>query len=59
MNDFCLFQQNGPNNFLARIWWFSMFRYFEKNVNGVVPRQFEWPLCLPRRFFAKHPNRDS
>ncbi|KAF4523590.1 hypothetical protein B566_EDAN016233 [Ephemera danica] len=52
-------KQHGPNNFLARVWWFPMFRYFEKNVNGVVPRQFEWPLSLPRRFFAKHPNRDS
>jgi shingomyelin synthase len=52
-------KQNGPNNFLARVWWFSMFCYFEKNVKSVVPRQFEWPFSLPRRFFAKPPNRDS
>ncbi|KAF8771179.1 Phosphatidylcholine:ceramide like protein [Argiope bruennichi] len=40
----------GTNNFLSRIWWFSIFNYFEKNVGGVVPRQYEWPLPWPRRF---------
>lgn len=38
-----------PNNFLSRIWWFPLFSYFEKNVYGVVPRQYEWPLPWPRR----------
>ncbi|XP_014237769.1 phosphatidylcholine:ceramide cholinephosphotransferase 2-like isoform X2 [Trichogramma pretiosum] len=50
---------NGPNNFFTRLWWFPIFMYFEKNVNGVVPRQYEWPLPWPRRLLAKHPNRDS
>ncbi|XP_044012614.1 phosphatidylcholine:ceramide cholinephosphotransferase 2-like isoform X3 [Aphidius gifuensis] len=50
---------HGPNNFLARLWWFPLFKYFEKNVGGVVPRQYEWPLPWPRKFLAKHPNRDS
>ncbi|XP_046392399.1 phosphatidylcholine:ceramide cholinephosphotransferase 2-like isoform X2 [Ischnura elegans] len=52
-------KQSGPNNFLSRVWWYSMFRYFEGNVGGPVPRQYEWPLPWPRRFLAKHPNRDS
>ncbi|XP_034948835.1 phosphatidylcholine:ceramide cholinephosphotransferase 2-like isoform X2 [Chelonus insularis] len=52
-------KQYGPNNFLARLWWFPLFRYFEKNVGGTVPRQYDWPLPWPRRFLAKHPNRDS
>ncbi|XP_058810009.1 phosphatidylcholine:ceramide cholinephosphotransferase 2-like isoform X2 [Phymastichus coffea] len=52
-------KQYGSNNFLARLWWFPIFRYFEKNVSGTVPRQYEWPLPWPRRLLAKHPNRDS
>ncbi|XP_057335598.1 phosphatidylcholine:ceramide cholinephosphotransferase 2-like isoform X2 [Microplitis mediator] len=52
-------KQYGPNNFLARLWWFPLFRYFEKNVGATVPRQYDWPLPWPRRFLAKHPNRDS
>ncbi|XP_054717171.1 phosphatidylcholine:ceramide cholinephosphotransferase 1-like [Uloborus diversus] len=43
----------GTNNFLSKIWWFSIFNYFEKNVGGIVPRQYEWPLPWPRRF-SKH-----
>ncbi|XP_066593926.1 phosphatidylcholine:ceramide cholinephosphotransferase 2-like isoform X2 [Prorops nasuta] len=52
-------KQYGPNNFLARLWWFPIFKYFEKNVGGTVPRQYDWPLPWPRRFLAKHPNRNS
>jgi shingomyelin synthase len=50
-------QLHGPNNYLGRVWWFPVFRYFEANVTAVVPKQFDWPL--PRgRIFAKHPNRE-
>ncbi|XP_033229824.1 phosphatidylcholine:ceramide cholinephosphotransferase 2-like isoform X2 [Belonocnema kinseyi] len=52
-------KQNGPNNFFARLWWFPLFKYFEKNIGGPVPRQYDWPLPWPRRFLTKHPNRDS
>ncbi|XP_067008414.2 phosphatidylcholine:ceramide cholinephosphotransferase 2 isoform X2 [Anabrus simplex] len=52
-------KQYGPNNFLARVWWFPLFRYFEKNVGGPVPRQYEWPLPWPRWCHGKHPNRNS
>ncbi|KAL0281036.1 UNVERIFIED_CONTAM: hypothetical protein PYX00_002152 [Menopon gallinae] len=49
----------GPNNYLGRVWWFPVFRYFEGNVAGPLPRQYDWPLPWPRRFLSKHPNRDS
>ncbi|PSN48954.1 Phosphatidylcholine:ceramide cholinephosphotransferase 1 [Blattella germanica] len=52
-------KQSGPNNFLSRMWWFPLFLYFEKNVGGPVPRQYEWPLPWPRRCHGKHPNRNS
>uniref|UniRef100_A0A131YR68 Shingomyelin synthase n=1 Tax=Rhipicephalus appendiculatus TaxID=34631 RepID=A0A131YR68_RHIAP len=41
------------NNYLSRSWWFSLFTYFEKNVGGVVPRQYEWPLPWPRRWLPR------
>ena len=59
IRNFFYFQQHGPNNFLARLWWFPLFKYFEKNIGGPVPRQYDWPLPWPRRFLTKHPNRDS
>lgn len=49
----------GPNNYLSRVWWFPVFRYFEGNVMGPVPRQYDWPLPWPRRFLSKRANRDS
>lgn len=50
-------QKSGPNNFIAREWWFIMFQYFEKNIGGPVPRQYDWPLPWPRRCHSK--SRDS
>lgn len=41
------------NNYLSRSWWFPLFSYFEKNVGGVVPRQYEWPLPWPRRWLPR------
>lgn len=38
-------------NFLSKLWWFPLFLYFERNVNGVIPSQYEWPLPWPRRCF--------
>ncbi|XP_049819349.1 phosphatidylcholine:ceramide cholinephosphotransferase 2 isoform X3 [Aethina tumida] len=46
-------KQHSPNNHIGREWWFSIFLYFEKNVGGPVPRQFDWPLPWPRRFHSK------
>lgn len=50
-------KKTGPNNYLAREWWFRFFQYFEQNVGGPVPRQYDWPLPWPRRCHTK--SRDS
>ncbi|XP_026810911.1 phosphatidylcholine:ceramide cholinephosphotransferase 2-like isoform X1 [Rhopalosiphum maidis] len=53
-------KHSSSNNYLSRSWWFWMFKYFEGNINGPIPRQYDWPLPWPRRFTtAKYPNRDS
>ncbi|XP_053548196.1 phosphatidylcholine:ceramide cholinephosphotransferase 1 [Bombina bombina] len=31
-------------NLLSRVWWFKPFQYFERNVQGVVPRSYHWPF---------------
>lgn len=56
-NNFLL--QSGNNNYIGREWWFTYFKYFEKNVRGPVPRQYEWPLPWPRNSHSKLPNRES
>ncbi|XP_044258432.1 phosphatidylcholine:ceramide cholinephosphotransferase 2-like isoform X2 [Tribolium madens] len=50
-------KQHSPNNLLGREWWYCFFLYFEGNVGGPIPRQFDWPLPWPRRFHSK--SRDS
>lgn len=55
--NYFVFQKSGPNNFIAREWWFIMFQYFEKNIGGPVPRLYDWPLPWPRRWHSK--SRDS
>lgn len=53
-------KDNGSNNnFFERLWWYPMFQYFERNVQGVVPRHYEWPLPWPRRWSSKNPQRTS
>ena len=52
-------KEEGPHNYFSRMWWFKVFRYFEGNVGGSVPRQYEWPLPWPRRWAAKLPQRTS
>ncbi|BES87702.1 Phosphatidylcholine ceramide cholinephosphotransferase [Nesidiocoris tenuis] len=52
-------KQATADNLLSRVLWFRLFLYFEGNVGGPVPRQYNWPLPWPRRLLAKHPNRDS
>ncbi|XP_046668045.1 phosphatidylcholine:ceramide cholinephosphotransferase 1-like isoform X3 [Homalodisca vitripennis] len=54
-----ILKNSTANNLLSRAWWFRLFRYFEGNVGGPLPRLHDWPLPWPRRFLAKHPNRDS
>ena len=58
----CVFhrQEGGSStNYLARLWWFPMFRYFERNVRAPVPRHYEWPLPWPRCLQSKRPDRTS
>ena len=38
---------DNPFNYLNRIWWWYIFRYFEKNVPCNLPRRFGWPI--PRK----------
>uniref|UniRef100_A0AAR5QI07 Sphingomyelin synthase-like domain-containing protein n=1 Tax=Dendroctonus ponderosae TaxID=77166 RepID=A0AAR5QI07_DENPD len=46
-------KQFSSNNLLSRTWWFALFLYFEGNVGGPIPRQFDWPLPWPRRWHSK------
>ncbi|XP_057667125.1 phosphatidylcholine:ceramide cholinephosphotransferase 2-like isoform X2 [Diorhabda carinulata] len=48
-----LLKQHSPNNLMGREWWFSLFLYFEGNVGGPIPRQFNWPFPWPRRWHLK------
>ncbi|KAB7502925.1 Phosphatidylcholine:ceramide cholinephosphotransferase 1 [Armadillidium nasatum] len=52
-------KDSGSNNFFERLWWYPLFQYFERNVQGVVPRHYEWPLPWPRRWSSKNPQRTS
>jgi hypothetical protein len=31
-------------NYLSRVWWWHIFRYFEKNVPVNLPLKFGWPI---------------
>ncbi|XP_027032479.1 phosphatidylcholine:ceramide cholinephosphotransferase 1 [Tachysurus fulvidraco] len=45
-NQQCLKQDSQINAF-SRVWWFRLFGYFERNVQGVVPRHYQMLLpCL-------------
>lgn len=48
-------KQKTPYNYLSNVWWFRIFQYFEGNVHGPVPRQYESPL----KCFAKYTSRRS
>lgn len=46
----CLLQNlkvSSQTNFLSRAWWFPIFYFFEKNVQGSIPCCFSWPLSWP------------
>ncbi|KAJ7407775.1 hypothetical protein WISP_124804 [Willisornis vidua] len=50
-------KEASQTNLLARVWWYKPFQYFEKNVQGIVPRSYHWPLrwpALPRRRPVKY-----
>lgn len=37
------FQQRSSTNHLGRLWWWKLAMWFEENVKGPVPAQFEFP----------------
>ncbi|XP_027863256.1 phosphatidylcholine:ceramide cholinephosphotransferase 1 [Xiphophorus couchianus] len=39
-------KETSPSNLLSRVWWYKLFQYFEENVNGTVPRNYQLPLAL-------------
>lgn len=34
------------SNPFSRVWWYRLFLYFEENVNGMVPRNYQVPSSL-------------
>ncbi|XP_052893098.1 phosphatidylcholine:ceramide cholinephosphotransferase 2-like isoform X1 [Anopheles moucheti] len=53
-NNSLLLKQNG-NNYIGREWWYFGFRYFERNVRGPIPLQYDCPLALPASWTKKSP----
>ncbi|XP_056623667.1 phosphatidylcholine:ceramide cholinephosphotransferase 1 [Triplophysa dalaica] len=37
-------KENSAANLFARVWWFGPFQYFERNVRGIVPRNYQLPF---------------
>jgi shingomyelin synthase len=37
----------GRHNFLDQMWWWLIFRFFEKNIPGPLPRRYSFPLPNP------------
>lgn len=43
-------KQNSANNYYSREWWFIFFQFFEKNVGGKVPNDYDWPFSWPKKW---------
>ncbi|XP_010868413.1 phosphatidylcholine:ceramide cholinephosphotransferase 1 [Esox lucius] len=41
-------KETSQSNPFSRVWWYGLFQYFEENVKGIVPRNYQlpWPLRL-------------
>ena len=37
-------KETSQSNPVSRVWWYRLFQYFEENVQGVVPRNFQLPF---------------
>ncbi|XP_006630435.1 phosphatidylcholine:ceramide cholinephosphotransferase 1 [Lepisosteus oculatus] len=37
-------KETSQSNFFSRVWWYRLFQYFEQNVHGIVPRNYQWPF---------------
>ncbi|XP_050096688.1 phosphatidylcholine:ceramide cholinephosphotransferase 2-like isoform X2 [Anopheles aquasalis] len=53
-NNSLLLKQNG-NNYIGREWWYPGFRYFERNVRGPIPLQYDLPISMPAAWMKKSP----
>lgn len=42
-------KQRGRHNFLDQMWWWLIFRFFEKNIPGPLPRRYSFPLPSPAK----------
>jgi len=47
---------DNKQNYLSRVWWWTIFRYFEKNVPENLPLKFGWPIP---RFLLKLKVKDE
>ncbi|XP_029608578.1 phosphatidylcholine:ceramide cholinephosphotransferase 1 [Salmo trutta] len=36
-------KETSQSNPFSRVWWFRLFQYFEENVKGIVPRNYQLP----------------
>ncbi|XP_068183083.1 phosphatidylcholine:ceramide cholinephosphotransferase 1 [Antennarius striatus] len=41
-----LLKETSQSNPFSRVWWYRLFQYFEENVNGWVPRNYQLPFSL-------------
>lgn len=37
-------KEASQSNPFSRVWWYRLFQYFEENVRGIVPRNYQLPL---------------
>ncbi|XP_069467396.1 phosphatidylcholine:ceramide cholinephosphotransferase 1 [Ambystoma mexicanum] len=43
-------KEASQTNHLSQVWWYRPFQYFEKNIQGTVPRSYHWPRSFPLPF---------
>ncbi|XP_041755238.1 phosphatidylcholine:ceramide cholinephosphotransferase 1-like [Coregonus clupeaformis] len=36
-------KETSQSNLFSRVWWYRQFQYFEENVKGIVPRNYQLP----------------
>ncbi|XP_063817795.1 phosphatidylcholine:ceramide cholinephosphotransferase 1 [Pseudophryne corroboree] len=39
-------KEASASNLLSRVWWYRPFQYFERNIQGIVPCSYQWPIPL-------------
>ncbi|CAB1312664.1 unnamed protein product [Coregonus sp. 'balchen'] len=41
--DVVALKETSQSNLFSRVWWYRQFQYFEENVKGIVPRNYQLP----------------